>query len=135
VKLQRSLSAVGRKQLAKNTNSIILKSEQLNWLDGQESVYENVLGAIARRRVVVLASVSLADWQVSRTKRRPNHPFGSLRSWYVAGRSSRERGPWAFNLRRIKSLVVTGEKCAIPRSWSIERHLVTKVNVLLFAHQ
>jgi predicted DNA-binding transcriptional regulator YafY len=130
LKLQRSLSAPLRKQLTKITKSISLRFEQVNPLKGQEPVYEQLVVAIAKRRAVVIDYVSSLDWNVFRTKLRPYHLFFNQHSWYVAGRSSRHKDVWTFNVGRIKSLTVTDEKYAMPRGWSLDRYLGNAWNLV-----
>jgi predicted DNA-binding transcriptional regulator YafY len=123
MKLRRSLPAALQKQLATLTNVISVRLEQVNRHEGQDTVYEQLVLAIATRRVVVVDYVSDLDLRTSRTKLRPYHLFFNRRSWYVVGRSSRHKDLWTFNLGRIKAIAATAETYNKPRGWSLQRYL------------
>jgi predicted DNA-binding transcriptional regulator YafY len=107
-----------------------LRFEQVNRLDGQETLYEDLVVAIAKRRVVVIDYIGSADWEVCRTKLRPYHLIFNRRSWCVVGRSSQHKGLWTFNVGRMKSATVTDEKYAVPRGWSLDRYLGNAWNLI-----
>ena len=104
LKLQGSLPPPLRNELQRIAKSIHLRINAIDRLAGQESVYHQLVDAIATRRVVRITYGSLTEWEVIRTKLRPYQLVFNRHTWYVIGRSSLHREPRTFNLGRIRSL-------------------------------
>jgi len=130
LKLQCGLPAALQKELQKSAKSINLRLNQINRLEGQQTVYDQLVEAIARRRAVQIDYGSLTEWEAIQTRLRPYQLLFNRHSWYVVGRSSLHKEPRMFNLGRIKSLTVTNEKFAMPRGFSMDRYLGNAWNLM-----
>jgi predicted DNA-binding transcriptional regulator YafY len=130
LKLESTLPASLRSNLRRLGKSIHLRINSLDRLPGQETVYEQIVEAIATRRAVRMVYSSLTEWETIETKLRPYQLMFNRHSWYVVGRSSLHKEPRTFNLRRIAELSVTKEKYAMPRGFSIERYLGNAWNIM-----
>lgn len=129
-KVQDSLPSSLRTELKQIALSNDVHINAVNRLEGQESVYEQLVAAIASRRVVRILYGSLTEWQDIATKLRPYRLLFNRRCWYVIGRSSLHREPRTFNLSRIKEIEPTTEKYSIPRSFSLDRHFRNAWNMI-----
>lgn len=123
LKLQSSLPAPLRNELQRIAKSIHLRINAIDRLPGQEAVYQQIVDAIAQRRVLRIAYGSLTEWEVIETKLRPYQLLFNRHSWYVIGRSSLHGEPRTFNLARIKSIELTSERYRMPRGFSVDRYL------------
>jgi proteasome accessory factor B len=123
MKLEGSLPPPLREQFRDLRRSIRIKPSALSRLDDKESVYLALVDARTRRRAVRIEYDSLTENECISTKLRPYHLLFSRHSWYVIGRSALHRDVRTFNLSRIRSLEKTSERFAIPKGFSIERHL------------
>ncbi len=104
------------------TRSIEIQAGQINTLTGVDQYYQQLVDAIARRRVVRIKYGSLTEWHTIDTKLRPYQLVFIKRSWYVIGRSSLHREVRTFNVGRIASLKQLREKYSIPRGFSLDKH-------------
>ncbi|MCG8450597.1 MAG: WYL domain-containing protein [Pirellulales bacterium] len=123
LKLESSLPGSLREQLRTITQSIQLNLQQVNPLEDKQEIYQRLVDALAKRRVVRICYDSLTEWEQIRTKLRPYHLLFSQRSWYVIGRSSLHKAIRTFNLGRIVELKMLREKYAVPRNFSLEKYL------------
>ncbi len=123
LKLESSLPGMLREELRTITRSIQIRIHQINPLDNKETVYQQLVDAIARRRVVRITYESLTEWETITTKLRPYRLLFSRRSWYVIGRSSLHAEPRTFNLSRISQLEPLQQKYAMARGFSVDRYL------------
>jgi proteasome accessory factor B len=130
LKLQTSLPPPLRNELRRVAKSIHLRISAVGRIAGQEAVYQQLVDAIAARRVAKIAYASLTEWELIETRLRPYHLLFSRHSWYVVGRSSLHREPRTFNLGRIRSIELTSERYALPRGFSLERYLGNAWNLM-----
>ncbi|MBN2023452.1 MAG: WYL domain-containing protein [Pirellulales bacterium] len=123
LKLEGALPARLREQLHATIDAVRISLPPANPLRGQQPVFDQLVEAAGRRRCVRIRYVApLDDGEIS-TRLSPYRVFFSRRSWYVIGRSSLHRGTRTFNVGRILSLVPLEDTYAIPRGFSVERHL------------
>lgn len=122
LKLESSLPGPLREELRSMTRSIQIDSGQINTLSGVDEFYQQLVDAIAKRRVVRITYGSLTEWETIDTKLRPYQMLFIKRSWYVIGRSSLHREVRTFNVGRIQSISMLRTKYSIPRSFSLEKH-------------
>ena len=130
MKLESSLPAALRDELRTMTRSIHIQLNQINPLTGKEEFHQQLIDAIADRRVLRMSYDSLTEWETISTKLRPYHLLFSRRSWYIVGRSSMHREVRTFNLGRINSLKTLREKYSVPRSFSLEKYLGNAWNMI-----
>ncbi len=130
VKLQHSLPQPLRSELQRVARSIHVRINAVGRIAGQEAIYQQIVDAIAARRVVRIAYGSLTEWETIDTKLRPYQLLFNRHSWYVIGRSSMHGEPRTFNLGRIKSIELTGEKYSMPRGFSLDRYLGNAWNLM-----
>jgi len=130
LKLESSLPAALRDELRAMTRSIHIRTGPTNPLDGKEAVYQQLIDAIAGRRVVRIEYASLTEWEKISTKLRPYRLMFSRRSWFVIGRSSAHRDVRTFNVGRIDALKPLREKYVIPKSFSLDKYLGNAWNLI-----
>jgi predicted DNA-binding transcriptional regulator YafY len=130
LKLLSNLPASLRTKYLRLSKSIDLRLDSLARLTGLESVYDQLVKAIAARRVVRITYGSLTEWELIETNLRPYQLLFNRRTWYVVGRSSLHKEPRTFNVGRIKSLAESNEKFSMPRGFSIERYLGNAWNMI-----
>jgi predicted DNA-binding transcriptional regulator YafY len=130
LKLQSSLPAPLRQELKRTAKSIHVRINSVGRPPGQDGVFEQLVAAIAARRVLRMTYVSLTEWETIETKLRPYQLVFNRHSWYVVGRSSLHGEPRTFHLGRIESLAATGEQFAMPRGFSLERYLGNAWNLM-----
>ncbi len=123
LKLESNLPGVLRDEVRTLTRAIQVRVDQINPLDQQGSHYEQLVDAIAERRVLRMEYDSFTEYEVISTKLRPYRLLFSRRSWYIIGRSSLHAEPRTFNVSRILSLTKLKEKYAMPRGFSVDRYL------------
>ena len=123
VKIERTLPRALRQGLKPKARAIEIQSVQLSMLAGKASVFQQLVAAIAERRVVEVVYASLTEWETIVTKLRPYRLLFSQHSWYVLGRSSLHREVRTFNLERVESLTILSERYSIPQSFSLDKHL------------
>jgi len=123
LKLESSLPTALREELRTMTRSIQIRAGQINPLPSKDEFYQQLVDAIAARRVLRMHYGSLTEWETINTKLRPYQLLFSRRSWYVIGRSSLHREIRTFNIGRIAALKPLREKYSIPRHFSLEKHL------------
>ena len=122
LKLESSLPGPLREELRTMTHSIAIRPGQINRLTGAARYYQQLVDAIAKKRVVRIRYGSLTEWETIDTKLKPYELLFIKRSWYVIGRSSEHREVRTFNVGRIVSLKQLREKYSIPRGFSVEKH-------------
>jgi predicted DNA-binding transcriptional regulator YafY len=122
-KLESSLPATLREELQQMARAIQIRPVPVNPLADKEDVYQELLAAHRHKRVVRIEYDSLTEWERITTKLRPYQLLFCRHSWYVIGRSSLHREVRTFNLSRIASLETLPFRFAIPRGFSLERHL------------
>ncbi len=123
MKLQRGLPPALQQRVRRAARSITIRPNRPGYLVGKEGIYQQLVAAVEKRRVVKLDYESLTEWEVITTKLRPYQLLFNQHSWYVIGRSSLHREVRNFNLARIQSLEMLTEKFAIPRTFDLDRHL------------
>lgn len=130
LKLEGNLPAELREQLQTLGRAIQFRVTPYARLTGKREIYEQLVDAIAVRRVVVIRYESLTEWESITTRLRPYQLLFNRHSWYVIGRSSIHRGPRTFNLSRIASLEPTNQTFARARGFSLERYLGNAWNLI-----
>ncbi len=130
LKLERGLPAAQRQRLRRVARSIRVRLVASTQLDGREAAYQQLLEAIASRRVVRMTYDSLTEWAVVHTKLRPYEMLFNRHTWYVIGRSSFHAEVRIFNLARISSLELTNEKYSKPRGFNVDRYLGNAWNLM-----
>ncbi|MEX2308291.1 MAG: WYL domain-containing protein [Pirellulales bacterium] len=123
LKLEANLPAPIRQELGRMTRGIKIRLNQVGHLSGKSSVYQALVNAIESRRVVQIDYDSYTEWEQITTKLRAYQVLFSRRSWYVVGRSSLHREVRMFNVTRIASLKLLGQRFVIPRSFDLDRYL------------
>ncbi len=122
-KLEGSLPPALREELRQMTRAIHIRPTPVSPLAAKEGIYQQLIDARAKRRVVRIEYNSLTEWERIKTKLRPYHLLFCRHSWYVIGRSSLHKEVRTFNLSRIAALETLSFKFTIPRGFSLERHL------------
>jgi predicted DNA-binding transcriptional regulator YafY len=122
-KLEGSLPPPLREELRQLTGAIHIRPTPVSPLAAKEQIYQQLVDAHAKRRVVRIEYDSLTEWEWITTKLRPYHFLFCRHSWYVIGRSSLHSAVRTFNLSRIASLETLRFRYTIPRGFSLERHL------------
>jgi len=130
LKLESSLPPALRDELRTVTRAIQFRPTGVDPLEGQLPIYRQIVDAIASRQVLHMEYGSLTEWETIKTKLRPYRLMFNRHSWYVIGRSSLHKEPRTFNLSRIRSLKLLKEKYAMPRGFSVERHLGNAWNII-----
>ena len=123
LKLEGSLPSALREELRVMTRAIRIQPTPVSPLAAKQGIYQQLIDARAKRRVVRIGYDSLTEWERIRTNLRPYHLLFCRHSWYVIGRSSLHSSARTFNLSRIASLEMLSKRYSVPRSFSIERHL------------
>lgn len=123
MKLEGSLPARLQEELQTVTRAIHIKLGAVSPLGNKQSIYQQLVDAHARRRVVRIKYRSLTEWETITTKLRPYHLMFCRHSWYVIGRSSSHAQVRTFNLSRVASVTPLSEKFKVPRSFQLERYL------------
>ena len=123
LKLESSLPQALRDELQTLTRSIQINVKQVAPLEDKQDIYQQLLDAIARRKVVRIDYESFTEWEPITTKLRPYRLLFSRHSWYVIGRSSLHTDIRTFNLSRISELTMLEEKYSVPRGFNLDRYL------------
>lgn len=123
MKLESLLPARVREQVRQSGQAVQVQTVPINRLYGQESVYEQLLQAITRRRGIRIYYRSLAEDKEICTRLHPYRLLFSRRSWYAIGRSSLHRGTRTFNVGRVMRIEPLDDPYEIPHGFSIERFL------------
>lgn len=123
LKLEANLPPSIRQELRQLTQAVRVRLQQATRLDGQASVYQQLLDSIATRRVAHIEYDSLTEWESIATKLRPYQLLFSRRSWYVIGRSSLHREVRIFSLSRITSLRQTSQRYTTPKNFDLDKYL------------
>jgi proteasome accessory factor B len=122
LKLESSLPTSLRRDVRSVARRIQINMNQVNPLEGKDSIYQRLASCIEERQVVKVKYGSLFECERITTKLRPYQLLFSRRSWYVFGRSSLHRGIRTFNVGRIVELEVLKQKYSIPNKFNLERH-------------
>lgn len=122
-KLESSLPPALRDELQQMARAIRIQPTPVSPLAAKEPIYQELVDARRKRRVVRIEYDSLTEWERIKTKLRPYQLLFCRHSWYVIGRSSLHGEVRTFNLSRIVSIETLPFKFAIPRGFSLERHL------------
>ncbi len=85
--------------------------------------FEKLRLAITERHSVRILYDSLMEEKQIKTRLIPYDLFFSRRSWYVVGRSTRERKILTFNVGRILEIEVLEDSYNVPRGFSMDRYL------------
>lgn len=123
MKLESSLPVALRQELRLMRRAIHIRPRQLSRLNGQQTIYEQLLDALAARRVVAISYDSFTEREVIHTNLRPYQMLFCRHSWYVIGHSSLHRETRTFNLGRILSLEITTEPFTAPLRFRLEHYL------------
>ena len=123
LKLESALPERLRRQLQASGGAIKIRLEPTNPLSGQESIYEQLVAALAERQSIRILYFSPASGEEVSTQLHPYHLLFSRRSWYVIGRSSLYREVRTFNIGRIRTLELLDDHYQIPRGFSLNRYL------------
>jgi proteasome accessory factor B len=123
MKLEGSLPPALRAQFRDLRRSIRIRPSTYSRIHDKEEFYRALLDARATRRVVRIEYDSQTECERISTKLRPYHLLFCRHSWYVIGRSSLHGEVRTFNLSRISSLKKLTERFAVPKGFSVERHL------------
>jgi proteasome accessory factor B len=130
VKIERSLPAPLQQGVRRAARAIKIRPTRPSLLAGKGTVYQDLVAAIEKRRVVQIEYESLTEWENIVTRLRPYQLLFSQHSWYVFGRSSLHREVRVFNLSRIKSLEVLNKRFIMPRNFDLDRHLRNAWNLI-----
>ena len=123
IKLEGSLPPSLRAHFRDLRRSIRIRPSPYSRIHHKEEFYQALVEARGSRRAVRIEYDSQTECERIQTKLRPYHLLFCRHSWYVIGRSSEHGEVRTFNLGRILSLEPLKERFAIPKGFSIERHL------------
>jgi predicted DNA-binding transcriptional regulator YafY len=123
IKLANALPLRLRDEVLARAEAVHIAPPPSNPLDGCESVYQQLLAAIATRHCVRIRYHSLNEQSRIQTRLSPYRLLFSRRSWYVIGRSSLHRSVRTFNLGRILELQPLADDYDIPAGFSLQRYL------------
>jgi proteasome accessory factor B len=123
LKLEGSLPLPLRQELRLMRQAIHIRPRQLSRLNGHQSIYQQLVDALAARHVVRMTYDSFTEREVITTELRPYQLLFCRHSWYVIGHSSLHHEIRTFNLGRILTLVTLDERFVTPRSFRLERYL------------
>ena len=123
VKLDNNLPRRLRELLRSVSGSVRIKMRATNRMQGQETVYQQLLGAVSERKAVRIGYDSFAERKLISTKLNPYRLLFSGHSWYAIGRSSLHRSCRTFNVRRIASLERLSDSFLVPANFTVERYL------------
>lgn len=112
-----------RERLRTLSRAIRIRPTHISPMRDKRGIYERLVDARARRRVVRIEYESLTEWTRISTKLRVYHLLFCRHSWYAIGRSSFHSSVRTFNLNRIVSLQLLPERFTVPKGFSVERHL------------
>lgn len=130
LKLESNLPSVLRDEMRTLARAIKIRPSQVSRLTEKASIYQQLVDAIAARRVVRIRYDSFTEWEEITTRLRPYQLLFSRHSWYVIGRSSKHAEVRTFNLSRIVSLEVLDRQFTVPRSFSLERYMGNAWNLI-----
>jgi proteasome accessory factor B len=123
VKLLSSLPSHLREYVGELTESISLRIDPHNPLEGWRRYYVLLADAVRQRRQVRIDYHSLADEQKITTLLSGYRILFNRRSWYVIGRSSLHRAIRTFNIGRIGQAEMLKSHYEMPPRFNLDRHL------------
>lgn len=129
-KLERNLTASERQRFRRAARSICFLPAKVSNLMVKSAIYQSLIEAIAKRRVVQIEYASLTEWERIATKLRPYQLVFSQRAWQVVGRSSLHREIRVFNMARIESLKLLNQRFSIPRKFNMEQRIGNAWNLI-----
>jgi predicted DNA-binding transcriptional regulator YafY len=130
LKLQSSLPSALRSEMRALARAIRIRPSRVSRLADKASVYQQLVAAIAARRVVRIRYDSFTEWDEITTNLRPYQLLFCRHSWYVIGRSTRHGEVRTFNLSRIAGLEVLDQRFTMPRGFSLERYMGNAWNLI-----
>lgn len=122
-KLEHVLPAELVRDLRQITPAIHIKVDATNSLDGQRSIYEQLVAAITKRQPVGITYDSLHERERLQTRLHPYKLLFNQHTWYVIGRSGVHKEVRTFNVGRIAHLELLPDSFDIPKSFSLDRYL------------
>jgi proteasome accessory factor B len=122
-KIERNLAAPLRRKLRRLTAAVRIRGNRVAPLREKTAVYQQLMSAIERRRVIQVEYESLTEWEKISTKLHPYQLLFSQHSWYIVGHSEMHGEVRLFNLSRIAMLTVLEERAKIDRSFDLDEHL------------
>lgn len=123
LKLESNLPSRLRSYVQGAADAVRIRLTQAGRSRRHESIYLQLLDAVAGRSAVRMRYQSLTEWEEISTKLHPYQLLFSRRSWYVVGRSSLHREVRTFNLLRIVQLETLDESFNLPARFSMDRYL------------
>lgn len=129
-KLVRNLPANERRKFRLTTRSIWFLPAKVSNLAVKSAVFQALIEAITKRRMVQIEYASLTEWERIVTELRPYQLLFNQRSWQVVGRSSLHREVRVFNLARIESLTLLNQRFSVPRDFSMEQRIGNAWNMI-----
>lgn len=123
LKLASNLPQQLREQLNDVTQTLTIRLDSHNPIEGGRPVYEQFVQAISKRRCVRIEYQSLTEWEDIGTVVMPYRVLFIRRSWYVIGRSTLHREVRTFNMARVLSAETLDRSYKIPPRFSLERYL------------
>lgn len=100
-----------------------IRLDPLNPLAESSAIYTQLLDAWLQRRQVRIEYESATERKLIATLLCPYRFMFSRRSWYVIGKSSRDRAVRTFNIGRITSLRLLDGQFEIPRRFNLAQYL------------
>ncbi len=95
---------------------------QLSRHEGMENVFDQLMGAIASRKVCRLVYISFHEGRQIVTTIRPLRLIFLGRAWYLLAYSASHRQTRIFKLGRIRKLTVTKRTFEKPKDVDLEKH-------------
>jgi predicted DNA-binding transcriptional regulator YafY len=130
LKLQSNLPTALRDEMRILARAIRIRPSQVSRLTDKASFYQQLVDAIAARRVVRILYDSLTEWEQITTNLRPYQLLFCRHSWYVIGRSTKHAEVRTFNLSRIMTIEVLDQQFTVPRGFSLERYMGNAWNLI-----
>ncbi|MEM6799212.1 MAG: WYL domain-containing protein [Planctomycetota bacterium] len=122
-KIEASLPGDLREQIQELTRATHVRPRSVNRLNEKDDIYAQLVRAQLDKQQVWIEYNSLTEWERIETIISPYQLMFARRCWYVIGRSSLHKEVRTFNIDRIASLRLLGEKFKTPRGFSLKRYL------------
>jgi len=120
LKLQGALPAAIRDNVGDMVNQLTMSLGKLSRHEGLDSMFTELAGAIAQRRICRLVYISFYERKQIQTSVRPLRLVFIGRAWYLIAYASKYRAVRTFKLGRIRRLTVTDRTFTAPRTFDLD---------------
>lgn len=122
-KIAQGLPASLQEFAQETVQGLAIRLDPVNPLIGSAIHYETLLEAWIQRRQVRITYESASERTTISTLLSPYRMLFSRRSWYVIGRSTRDRAIRTYNIGRLLDVQLLDGVYKIPKSFRLDRHL------------